>query len=118
MNNTNSISFKAGRIVARLFIPVLWPVRFLIVKPIKKLHAWIIFKRYPRRLRKVKKTAIERSIRTGKKQFGIKIGAYVKVWDRFEVMEQSKYFGKKLGKPFDYRKFTMFTCENGKITEV
>jgi hypothetical protein len=48
----------------------------------------------------------------------VKIGTYVMVWDRFELMNHSKTFGKKLGKPFDYRKFAVFTCDNGKITEI
>jgi len=125
MNNTNSISFKAARIVARLFIPILWPVRFLIVMPtrwfwntrlIRKLRYWIAVKKHNFRLRRAKRVAIERNAKTGKKQFGIKIGTWFRVWDRSEVMAQSKYFSKKLGKPFDYRKFTVFWCESGKIT--
>ena len=127
MNNCNNISFKVGRIVARLFIPVLWPVRFLIVMPLRKLmglrkirrlRAWVSLKRYMMRLQRAKKTAAKRNTATGKKQFGVKIGMYVMVWNRFELMNHSKVFGKKLGKPFDYRKFAVFTYDNGKITEI
>ena len=112
-----SKEFKIGRWVARLFIPVLLPVRFLIVKPIRKLYAKIVYKRYPARLRKAKKTAIRRNTETGKKQFGVKVGMYIMVWSRYELMEYGRSFSKKLGKPFDYRRFAVFTCENGRIIE-
>jgi hypothetical protein len=65
-----------------------------------------------------RKSAVKRNAETGKKQFGVRLGTYVMVWDRIEVMKRSKSFGKKLGKPFDYRKFAVFTCEKGKIIEV
>ena len=114
-NQLNSRSFKAGRIIARLFIPVLLPVRFLIVKPIRRLYSKIANKRY--QLDEAKKIAIRRNLATGKKQFGVGIGGYVVVWSRHELMTHSMDFSKQLGKPFDYRKFAVFTCENGRIIE-
>ena len=83
---------------------------------VRKLRYGFAVKMYKIRLRRSKRKAIERNARTGKKQFGIKIGNLIKVWDRSEVMIQSRYFSKKLGKPFDYRKFTLFWCEGGKVS--
>jgi hypothetical protein len=101
--------------IVRLFYPVLFPVRFLVVLPARKLYYRWVIRRYPARLRKAKKIAIDRNRKTGEKQFGIKIGLYIEVWSRDEINIQNRHFGKKLGKKFDYRKFAVFTCENGRI---
>jgi hypothetical protein len=50
----------------------------------RAIRRWVV-RRYPARLRKAKKIAIDRNRKTGEKQFGIKTGLYIEVWSRDEI---------------------------------
>ncbi len=111
-NKTN----KIARIIACLFIPILWPVRWCL-----KLYRAIIRKRnervWPRRVEKAKRKAFERHHKTKRKQYAIRQGYRVYIYDRFDMRRANKFVRNAGLSGIDFRLLTLFTCENGRIIE-
>jgi len=102
---------KIARVVACIFIPVLWPMRcvMFLVRRIRRLV-------YKGRVKRAKVRAIALNIKTGKRYYGVRHGYRVRVYDTAEVKRMNKKAYKPARRMFgpakvEYRALTIFTVE-------